>query len=71
LTHSLKAPGFFNPRAYKVKNWFQILLPNATRTATVRAVLAEARFAAHRGDAYLVEDAVPLKAPAAAAAAAP
>lgn len=33
-----------------------------------RAMLAEERFAAHKEDAYLVEDAVPLKVPAAAAA---
>jgi hypothetical protein len=25
-THSLKAPGFFNPCAYQVKTWFQYLL---------------------------------------------
>jgi predicted unusual protein kinase regulating ubiquinone biosynthesis (AarF/ABC1/UbiB family) len=29
LTHSLKAPGC-NPRAYEVRNRFQILLSNAT-----------------------------------------
>jgi hypothetical protein len=26
FTHSSKAPDFFNPCAYKVKNWFQNLL---------------------------------------------
>jgi hypothetical protein len=33
LTHGLKASGF-NPCAYQVISWFQILLSNATCTAT-------------------------------------
>jgi hypothetical protein len=36
LTHSCKAPGF-NPCAYKVRNWLQSLLVNASRATTARA----------------------------------